>query len=81
MPIAINKTTYVEKKTNKITYGKDELKGLLITELEKEFEDEKINELNVINKIVNFYEKDNTIELEMTYEVKCNIGVEEKFEK
>lgn len=81
LPIAINKTTYVEKKTNKITYGKDELKGLLITELEKEFEDEKINELNVINKIVNFYEKDNTIELEMTYEVKCNIGVEEKFEK
>ena len=36
LPIAINKTTYVEKKTNKITYGKDELKGLLITELEKE---------------------------------------------
>lgn len=79
LPIAINKTTYVEKKINKITYGKDELKDLLISELEKEFEDEKINELNVINKIVNFYEKDNTIELEMTYEVKCTIGVEEKF--
>ena len=81
LPIEINKTTYVEKKINQITYGKDELKGLLISELEKEFEDEKVNELNVINKIVNFYEKDNTIELEMTYEVNCTIGVKEKFKK
>lgn len=81
LPIEINKTTYVEKKTNKITYGKEELKALLINELEKEFEDEKINELNVTNKIVNVYEKDNAIELEMTYEVKRTIGIEDKIEK
>ena len=81
LPIEINKTTYVEKKTNKITYGKEELKALLINELEKEFEDEKINELNITNKIVNVYEKDNTFELEMTYEVKRTIGIEEKLEK
>lgn len=81
LPIEINKTTYVENKTNKITYGKEELKALLINELEKEFENEKINKLNVINKIVNVYEKDNAIELEMTYEVKRTIGIEEKLEK
>lgn len=81
LPIEINKTTYVENRTNKITYGKEELKALLINELEKEFENEKINKLNVINKIVNVYEKDNAIELEMTYEVKRTIGIEEKLEK
>lgn len=81
LPIEINKTTYVEKKTDKITYGKEELKEILINELEKEFEDEKMDELDITNKIVNVYEIENGLELEMTYEVKSTIGVEEKLEK
>ena len=81
LPIEINKTTYVENKKIKITYGKEELKEILISELEKQFDEEGINNLNVINKVMNVYEKDNNIELEMTYEAITTIGIEEKIEK
>lgn len=79
LPIEINKTTYVEQKKTKITYGKEDLKQILINELEKEFEDEGINDLNVVNKVLNFYEQKDGIELEMTYEVQTTIGTEERF--
>ena len=78
LPIQIDKITYVEKKETKITYGKEELKEILIKELEQQFEEEGINNLDITNKIVNIYEKENSIEIEMTYEMKMNIGVEEK---
>lgn len=81
LPIEINKTTYVEQKKSDITYGKEELKEILISELEEQFKLDGIDDLNVINKIVSFYEKDNSIELEMTYEVETNIGVEKEIEK
>jgi len=80
LPIEINKTTYVEEKKYKVTYGKDELKQILIDELDKKFEEEGINNLAVTNKIVNVYEKENSIEIEMTYEVKTNIGEEKRIE-
>lgn len=80
LPIEINKTTYVEKNKSKITYGKEELKNILIREIEQQFIDEGIDKLNVTNKIVNIYENEkDTIELEMTYEVLEQIGIEEKF--
>ena len=63
-----------------VTYGKEELKEILIEELEKQFAEENINNLNVINKVVNFYEKENSIEIEMTYEVQTNIAIEEKIQ-
>lgn len=78
LPIEITKTTYVEQKRTRITYGKEELKEILIQELENEFEEDEINSKNITNKIVNVYEKENSIELEMTYEVKENIGTEER---
>lgn len=81
LPIEINKTTYVEQKNTKVTYGKEELKEILIEELEKQFEEESINNLDVINKIVNVYEKESSIEIEMTYEVKTIIGIEEELER
>lgn len=80
LPIQINKITYVEQKKTKVTYGKEELKEILIEELEKQFKEENINNLNVINKVVNFYEKEDSIEIEMTYEVQANIGIGEKIE-
>lgn len=80
LPIEINKTKYVEQKKTKVTYGKEELKEILIGELEKQFEEENINNLNVINKVVNVYEKDSSMEVEMTYEIKTTIGIEEKLE-
>ena len=80
LPIEIIKTTYVEQKKTKVTYGKEELKEILIEELEQQFEKEDINNLDIINKIVNVYEKENSIEIEMTYEVKSKIGIEKKLE-
>jgi len=81
LPIEITKTTYIEKKKEKITYGIEELKELLIKELETEFEEEGINNLNVVNKVVNVFNKENNeIELEMTYEVETDIGIEQKLE-
>lgn len=82
LPIEINKTTYVEQRKVKVTYGKDQLKEILIKELEQQFSDEGIDQLNVINKVVNLYEtQENMLELEMTYEVIQDIGTEERFEK
>jgi len=81
LPIEVDKTTYVEKKKTKVTYGKEELKEILISELEKQFETEGINDLNITNRIVNIYEQNDTIVLEMTYEVKTTIGIEKGIEK
>ena len=78
LPIEINKTTYVEQKKTKITYGKEEIKEILIEELEEQFKKEGINDLEVLNKIVNVYEKQDSIEIEMTYEVQATIGTEER---
>lgn len=78
LPIEINKTTYVEQKKTKITYGKEQIKEILIEELEEQFKKEVINDLKVLNKIVNVYEKENSIEIEMTYEVQTTIGTEER---
>ena len=58
----------------------EELKQLLIEELETQFEEDGINKLNVVNKVVNVFKKENNeLELEMTYEVLEQIGIEEKF--
>jgi similar to stage IV sporulation protein len=79
LPIEINKTTYIEQRKVKVTYGKEQLKEILIKELEQQFSNEGIDKLNVTNKVVNFYETEgNMLELEMTYEVIEEIGIEEK---
>ena len=79
LPIEITKTTYVEKKQTQVTYGKEELKQLLIKELETEFSKESIDNFNIVNKVVNVFNKENNeIELEMIYEAEIDIGIEEK---
>lgn len=81
LPIEITKTTYVETQKTKNTYGKEELKQLLIKQLEEQFSQDGINNLNVINRVVNIFNKENNeLELEMTYEAEINIGIEEKLE-
>ena len=76
------KTQYIEKQNTKITYGKEELKDILIKELEEEFTKEELNKLQITNKVVNIYNLDNDgLELEMTYEILEDITTEEKFEK
>lgn len=79
LPISIQKTVYKEEKTEKITYGKVELQNILIKELEQEFEKENINKDNITKKTVNVYQtNENTLEIELTYEVQETIGTEEK---
>lgn len=79
LPISIEKTTYIEKKNTRITYGKEELQTILIQELEKEFETDGSKEWNITNKFVHFYEKEgNKLEVEMTYEVIEDIAMEAK---
>ena len=81
LPIQIEKTSYLEEEKKEITYGKEELKNILISELESEFKREGIDNLNITNKLVNIYNKENNIlEIEMTYEVIENIGTEEKID-
>lgn len=81
LPIEITKTTYVEKRKFEITYGKEELKQLLIKELEEKFSEDGIDKFNIINKVVNVFDKENNeLELEMTYEAEIDIGIEEKLE-
>lgn len=82
LPIEIKKTTFIEKEKYKVTYGIEELKQILIQELEDQFTSEGIDELNVVNKVVNIFTKENNqIELEMTYEIETDIGINEKLEK
>jgi len=82
LPLEITKTTYIEKTKAQITYGEQELKELLIEELEAQFKEDGIDGLNVKNKVVNvFYKENNQIELEMTYEIEMSIGAEEKLKQ
>ena len=79
LPIEITKTTFIEKNKTKVTYGINELKQILIKELEEQFSQEGIDKLNIVNKVVNVFEKENNeIEIEMIYEAEINIGTEEK---
>lgn len=79
LPIQIQKNIYEEKYNERITYGKVELQNILINELEEEFEKENINKDKITNKIVNVYQtNEETIEVELTYEVLETIGTEEK---
>ena len=52
---------------------------MLISELEQELERD-VNQGEIMNKIVNVYQtNEDTIEIELTYEVLETIGTEEKF--
>ena len=82
LPITLMQDTYQEMKTEKITYGKQELQNILINELEEEFQKEHSQDDTITNKIVNVYQKrDKTLEVEMTYEILETIGTEEKLKE
>ena len=82
LPISIEKNIYKELITKQVTYGKVDLQNIIISELEKEFEKENINKDNITNKIVNVYQtEEKEIEVELTYEILENIGIEKKIEE
>lgn len=78
LPISIVKTTNKEVKEEQKDYTIEEAKQLGIEELQKELDEEIDNKEKIVNKIINTYEKNNGIEVYVTYEVLENIGTNEK---
>lgn len=78
LPIAIEKTAYKEQKEKKITYTPEEAKNLGIEQVQNELDEEIENKENIVNKNINFYQRQDAVEVYVTYEVLENIGTEEK---
>lgn len=77
LPFEIIKTTNKEYVLQKITYSEEELVDKLINEVEEELIQEIENEQNIVNKNINTYSENEFVEVEITYEVLENIGVEQ----
>ena len=78
LPISIEKTTYKEQKEKNITYTPEEAKNIGIEQVQQELDKEIENKENIVNKNINFYERQDAVEVYVTYEVLENIGTEEK---
>ena len=78
LPISIIKTTNKEIKEEVKQYKPEQLKQLGIEELQKQLDSEIEDKNKIVNKIVNTYEKEEGIEVYLTYEVIENIGTNEK---
>lgn len=78
LPISLIKTTNKEIEEEQKKYNIEEAKGLGIKELQEELEQEIENKEKIVNKIINTYEKEDGIEVFVTYEVLENIGTNEK---
>lgn len=78
LPISLVKTTNKEVKEQQIKYTIEEAKEIGIKELQEELDKEIANKEKIVNKIINTYEKEDGIEIYVTYEVLENIGTNEK---
>lgn len=78
LPISVIKTTNQEYEETQKTYSVEEAKNLGIQEIEKELENEIENKENIVNKNINTYENEKSIDIYVTYEVLENIGTNEK---
>jgi hypothetical protein len=78
LPITIIKTTNKEIKEEQKIYSIEEAKNIGVEELEKELAQEITDETKIVNKNINIYEKEDGIEIYVTYEVLENIGTNEK---
>ena len=77
-PISIVKVINKEKIKEEKTYTEDELINKAKQELEQEMEREIEVKENICNKKINTYKKENYLEVFVTYELKENIGTNEK---
>lgn len=87
LPVSIIKTQNIEVVNIEKTYTVEEAKSLGVKELEQQFNEElEINDANnsclleIVNKNINVYENEESVEIVMTYEVIENIGIDETFE-
>lgn len=78
LPISIIKTTYKEKEKVKKQYTIEEAKNIGIEELEQKLDEKIENKDKIVNKNINTYEKEDGVEVYVTYEVLENIGTNEK---
>ena len=78
LPISILKTTYKEVEEKQKDYQKEEAENLGIEELQKELEDEIEEKESIVGKNINTYEKEDSIDVYVTYEVLENMGTNEK---
>ena len=77
MPISLEKATYKEIEEVEENYNAEQAKNIGAQELEEELKKE-IGEKSIINKNINTYEKEDGIDIYITYEVLENIGTNEK---
>lgn len=78
LPISVIKTKNKEIKEEQKKYSIEEAKETGIKELQEEIEEEIEDKERIVNKIINTYEKEDQIEVFVTYEVLENIGTNEK---
>lgn len=78
LPISIINTTHKEVEEKQKKYEKEEAKDLGIKQLQEELDKEIEDKESIVGKNINTYEKDNSIDVYVTYEVLENIGTNEK---
>ena len=78
LPISLEKITNKEMQEEPKTYTIDEAKNIGIQELQEDLDNEIDDKEKIVNKIINTYEKEDGIEVYVTYEVLENIGTNEK---
>ena len=78
LPISIIKTTHKEVEEKQQTYQMEEAKNLGIQQLQEELDKEIEEKESIVGKNVNTYEKEDSIDVYVTYEVLENIGTNEK---
>ena len=78
LPISIVKITYREQKEVDKQYSLEQVKEMGINKLQKELDNEIIEKDKIVNKNINTYEKEDGVEVYVTYEVLENIGTNEK---
>ena len=78
LPISIRKITNKELVEEEKEYNLEEAKQLGIQQLQQELDEEIEDKTKIMNRYNNTYEKENGIEVNVTYEVLEKIGTNEK---
>lgn len=78
LPISMIKTTNKEIEEVEKKYSFEEAKNIGIEELQEELDNEIEEKENIVNKNINTYENEESVDVYVTYEVLENIGTNEK---
>ena len=78
LPISVIKTTNKEIVEEQKNYTVEEAKNIGVQQLEEELKSQINDQEKIVNEIVSTYEKEEGLEVYVTYEVLENIGTEEK---